>query len=169
MPCLVAVSKRNQRKGPQGAVAGYVTEAIVGFACLTELADASAMYRFTFDLEVYIHPGYIHQGIGKCLLDQMTHLSNTGYMQRGGYEWVNDFEYLKNGTTPTIKTILANVHYERGENPDWATSYLGNFGFRKAGHLSQIGHKAGKVVDKLIFQLHTTEIIDPLSIPKIQA
>lgn len=164
LPCLVAVSKRNQRKGPQG----YVTETIVGFTYLTELADSNGMYRFTFELEVYVHPGYIHQGIGKCLLDQMMYMSNTGYNKRGGYEWVNDFEYLKNGKSHTIKTILTNVHYERGENAEWATSYLGDFGFKKAGRISQIGHKAGKVVDKVIFQLQTTEVIDPLSIPMIQ-
>lgn len=165
LPCLVAVSKRNQRKGPLG----YVTEKIVGFTYLTELMDSTGMYRFTFELEAYVHPGFVHQGIGKCLLDQMMYLCNTGYNQRGGYEWVNDFEYLKSGKSRIIKTILVNVHYERGEDIEWATSYLGDFGFRRAGRLSQIGHKAGKVVDKVIFQLQTTEVIDPHSIPTIEA
>ncbi|KAJ4376762.1 hypothetical protein N0V86_006879 [Didymella sp. IMI 355093] len=164
LPCLVAVSKHNQRKAHQG----YVTEAIVGFAYLSELADSSGMYRFSFELEVYVHPGWIHKGIGRCLLDQMMYMSNTGYHRRGGYEYISESEYLKNGHSRTIKTILANVHYERGEDVEWATSYLGDFGFKRAGRFSQIGHKAGKVVDKLVFQLHTTEIIDPLSIPVVQ-
>ncbi|KAF1927207.1 uncharacterized protein M421DRAFT_6397 [Didymella exigua CBS 183.55] len=165
LPCLVAVSKRTQRKGPQG----YVTGKIVGLTYLTDLADSKGMYRFTFELETYIHPGFIHQGIGRCLLDQMMYICNTSYIKRDGYEWVNEFEYLKNGTSRIVKTILASVHYEKGEDAEWATSYLGDFGFKKAGRLSQIGHKAGKVVDKVIFQLQTSEVINPQSIPIIQA
>lgn len=163
LPCLVAVSKRNQRKGPQA----YVMEPIVGFTYLSDLADSSGMYRFTFELETYVHPGYLQQGIGKCLLDQIMFMSHTEYHKRGGYEYNSESEYLKNGHSRTIKTILANVHYERGydKETEWVTSYLGDFGFRKAGRLSQVGYKAGKVVDKLLFQLQTTEIIDPMSIP----
>lgn len=126
------------------------------------------MYRYTFELEIYVHPGYIRQGVGQCLLDRMMYMTNTGYNAKGGYDWVNDFEYLKNGKTRVVKTILTTLHYERGEDVEWATSYLGSFGFKKAGRFSQIGHKLDKVVDKVIFQLQTTEVIDPKSIPMVQ-
>ncbi|KAF3033256.1 hypothetical protein E8E12_003043 [Didymella heteroderae] len=166
LPCLVAVSKRSQRRGRQG----YVMEPIVGFTCLSEFADSSSIFRFSFELETYVHPGYLQQGIGKCLLDQIVFMCNTGYQQRGGYQYAGEYEYLKTGHSRTIKTVVANVHYEKGkeEETEWATSYLGDFGFKKAGRLSQIGHKAGKVISKIIFQMHTTEVIDPLSIPTIQ-
>lgn len=164
LPCLVAVAKRNQRKGLQG----YVSETIVGFVYLDDEVSQSSMYRFTFDLGVYVHPGYVRQGIGKCLLDRMMYITNTGYNAKGGYEWVNDFEYLKNGKSRVVKTILTTLHHERGADVGWTTSYLGDFGFKKAGRFAQIGHKNGKVVDKVMFQLQTTEVIDPKSIPMIQ-
>ncbi|KAF2624839.1 hypothetical protein BU25DRAFT_125193 [Macroventuria anomochaeta] len=164
LPFLVAVAKRNQRRGPQG----YVTETIVGFVHLDDYVDQTSMYRYTFELELYVHPGYIRQGIGKCLLDRMMYIANTGYNIKGGYEWVNEFEYLKNGKSRVVKTILATLHYERGDDVEWATSYLGDFGFKKAGRFAQIGHKGGKVVDKVMFQLQTTEVVDPKSIPMVQ-
>ena len=164
LPCLVAVAKRNQRKGPQG----YASETIVGFVHLDDDVGQSTMHRFTFELEMYVHPGYIRQGIGKCLLDQMMYMANTGYNKKGGFEWVNDFEYLKSGSSRTIKTILVSVHYERGDDVEWTTSYLGDFGFKKAGRFAQVGHKIGKVVDKVMFQTQTTEVINPNSIPMAQ-
>lgn len=164
LPCLVAIAKRNQRKN----LRGYVSETVVGYIHLDDDVGQSSMYRFTFELELYVHPGYIRQGIGRCLLDQLLNIANTGYNAKGGYEWVNEFEYLKNGKTRVMKTILVTLHYERGDEVEWATGYLGDFGFKKAGRLAQIGHKGGKVVDKVIFQLQTTEVIDPKSIPMVQ-
>ena len=166
LPFLVAVAKRNQRKGPQG----YVSETIVGYVHLEDYVDRSSMYRYTFELNLYVHPGYIRQGIGKCLLDRLMFIANTGYNAKGGYEWINHFEYLKNGKSRVVKTILTNLHYERGDENEveWATSYLGDFGFKKAGRFAQVGHKEGKVVDKVMFQLQTTEVIDPKSIPMVQ-
>lgn len=165
LPCLVAIAKRNQRKGPQG----YVSETIVGFVHLEEHAGLSSMYRYTFELALYVHPGYVRQGVGKCLLDQMMYMANTGYNKKGGYEWVNEFQYLKNGKRRSIKTILASVHFERGGDIDWVAEYLSEFGFRKAGRFSQIGYKVGKVVDQILFQLQTTEVIDPNSTPMVQS
>ncbi|KZM20448.1 N-acetyltransferase [Ascochyta rabiei] len=164
LPFLVAVAKRNKRKGPQG----YVSETIVGYVQLDDYVNQSSMYRYTFELELYVHPGYVRQGIGKCLLDRIVYMANTGYKTRGGYEWVNEFEYLKNGKGRVVKTILASLHFERGDEIEWAAKYLGDFGFRKAGRFKHVGYKDGKVVDKVMFQLQTTEVIDPKSIPMVQ-
>ncbi|KAJ8105875.1 hypothetical protein OPT61_g9916 [Boeremia exigua] len=165
LPCLVAVAKRNQRKNPQG----YVNDTIVGFIHLEEYAAPPSMYRFTFELALYVHPGYIRQGVGRCLLDQMMDMVNTGYKKKGGFEWVHEVEYLKNGKSRTVKTIVVDYHYERGSDVAWLTSYLGDFGFTRAGRFAQIGHKIGKVVDKVVYQVNTTEVIDPNTIPMIQA
>ncbi len=165
LPCLVAVAKQSQRKTPQG----YVSETIVGFIHLEEYVSPSSMYRFTFELALYVHPEHTRQGIGSCLLDQLMYIVNTGYIKKGGFDWVNDFEYLKNGKSRVVKSIIAGVHYERGENVDWLTSYLGDFGFKRAGRFAQIGHKVGKVVDKVMFQTQTTEVIEPNTVPMLQA
>lgn len=127
------------------------------------------MHRYAFELALYVHPGYIRQGVGKCLLDQLMDLANTGYKKKGGYEYVNNFEYLKAGKTRVVKTIVVNVHHERGDDVHWATAYLGACGFSKAGRFSQIGHKIGKVVDMVSFQVQTTELVDPNSIPMLES
>ncbi|KAJ4991853.1 hypothetical protein SVAN01_02703 [Stagonosporopsis vannaccii] len=165
LPCLVAIAKRNQRKVPQG----YVSETVIGFIHLEEYAGLSSMYRYTFELALYVHPGYIRQGVGKCLLDQLMYLSHTGYDKKGGFEYVNEFEYLKNGKHRTIKTILAGAHYERGAEIEWIADYLGEFGFRKAGRFSYAGYKIGQVIDKTWFQVQTSEVIDAKGSPAIQA
>lgn len=127
------------------------------------------MYRYTFELALYVHPGYIRQGVGKCLLDQLMYLSHTGYNKKGGFEWVNEFEYLKNGKNRVIKTILVGVHHGRGDDAHWVAEYLGEFGFRKAGRFSHVGYKVGKVIDTIWFQVQTSEVIDLNNAPMIQA
>jgi len=146
-----------------------VNEAVVGFVHLEEYACLSSMYRYTFELALYVHPGYIRQGVGKCLLDQLMYLSHTGYSKKGGFEWVNDFEYLKSGKRRTIKTILASTHFEHGEDVEWMADYLGEFGFRKAGRFSHVGYKVGKVIDKTWFQVQTSEVIEAGGVPAAQA
>ncbi|KAH6644701.1 hypothetical protein C7974DRAFT_408362 [Boeremia exigua] len=170
LPCLVAVAKRSQRY-QRNQQKGFVEETIVGFTHLEEHAGRSSLYRFTFELALYIHPGYVRQGVGQCLLDQLMHISHPGYNKKGGYEYVNNFQYLRSGKTRLVKTILMDLrYYERGnEDIEWATGYLGEYGFKKAGHFTLIGHKFGKVIDKVVFQAHTSEVIDPKSIPVLES
>ncbi|KAF2997942.1 hypothetical protein E8E13_005573 [Curvularia kusanoi] len=163
LPCLVAILKRNLRKKPQG----YVSETVVGWVHL-ESYGAAEIYRFTTELALYVHPGYIRQGVGKCLLDQMMTIANTGYNKKGGYEYVNDFEYLKTGKSQIVKTIIVRVLYERGDDTEWAANYLGEYGFRKAGRMSQMGCKLNKMVDVALFQTQTAEIIELNNVPMIQ-
>lgn len=161
LPYLVAVDKGNRPIGRKG----YVTEKIVGFINLDDYCDQSSMYRFTFEMELFVHPGFTHKGVAKCLLDRLLDMANTGYNARGGYEYVNKFEYLRNGPTRVIKTIVLNVHHEHGADTQHITDYLSPFKFVRAGKISQIGFKNDKVVDMSIYQHHTTETINPSGIP----
>jgi L-amino acid N-acyltransferase YncA len=160
LPYLVGVARGNQQRAQ-----GYVSEKIVGYACLEDFCGRSSMYRFTFELELYVHPGYQSQNIASCLLDRLLEMANTGYNACGGYEYRNDSEYLKNGPSRVIKTILLNVLKEQGEDAQKTTDFLKKFKFRCAGHIKEMGFKLGKIVDVYHYQHNTSEVIDPSSKP----
>ncbi|KAH7389850.1 hypothetical protein BKA66DRAFT_510870 [Pyrenochaeta sp. MPI-SDFR-AT-0127] len=163
LPYLVAVAKGSKPLSSQG----YISEKIIGYINLDDYCDQSSMYRFTFEMELFVHPGYTHKSVARCLLDRLLEMANTGYNARGGYEYVNEFEYLKTGPSRVIKTILLNVHHEHGADIQKATDYLHSFKFIRAGRLSHVGFKKGKIVDISIYQHHTTETINPSGIPTV--
>ena len=156
LPYLVAITKGNHSRGQ----ANYVQEKVVGFASLDDHCDRSSMYRYTFELEIFVHPGYTSQNIASCLLDALLEMCNTGYNACGGYEYRNDSEYLKLGPKRVIKVINLSVCKEAGENVDSTAKFLKRFDFSRAGRLLQVGYKFGKVIDMHIFQHATSETID---------
>jgi GNAT superfamily N-acetyltransferase len=165
LPYLVAVSKSKQSR----ADPGFVNEKIVGYINLDDYCDRSTLFRFTFEMELFVHPGYVSKGIGKCLVDRLLEMVDTSYRARGGYEYVNNFEYLKTGPSRVVKTILLNVHHENGEDLDagWKGKFLSTCKFVRAGRLPKVGHKHNKVVDISIFAHHTKEDIDPSARPTV--
>lgn len=163
LPYLVAVARGNQPRGPQG----YISEKIVGYISLDDYCDQSSMYRYTFEMELYVHPGYLSQNIASCLLDRLLEMANTSYNTCGGYEYKNDSQYLKTGPSRVIKNILLIALKENGEDVKHTSEFLARFGFRLAGHIKEMGFKLGKVVDQYIYRHATTEAIDPNSIPTV--
>ncbi|KAF2827862.1 hypothetical protein CC86DRAFT_289754 [Ophiobolus disseminans] len=163
LPYLVAIARGNQPRGPKG----YVSEKIVGYINLDDHCDQSSMFRFTFELELYVHPGYLSQNIASCLLDRLLEMANTGYNACGGYEYRNDSQYLKTGPSRVIKTILLPVLKEQGEDIEKTSAFLKKFNFHLAGHVKQMGFKLGKVVDAYTYRHTTTEAIDPNSRPTV--
>lgn len=142
LPYLVAVEKSNNRL-PVGQK--FVNERIVAVAFMDDYCDQGSMYRFAFELEMYIHPDFIRKGIAKCMLDRLIELINPSYMARGGYDWVNTGDYLKNGAGRVIKTVNISVPHEEGDGLEWLTEFLKKFKFRKVGHMFKTGYKYGKV------------------------
>ncbi|KAF2026217.1 hypothetical protein EK21DRAFT_74592 [Setomelanomma holmii] len=163
LPYLVAVARGNQPKGPTG----FVSEKIVGYASLDDWADKSSMYRYTFELQLYVHPGYVSQNIASCLLDRLLEMANTGYNARGGYDYRNGSEYLKTGPSRVIKTIVLQVHEENGQKVNDTSKFLKQFNFSCAGHIAHMGFKLGKIVDLFLYRHTTTEIIDANARPTI--
>jgi L-amino acid N-acyltransferase YncA len=161
LPYLVAIARSIQPQEPSS----YVKEKIVGFAYLDDYHDKSSMYRFTFELELYVHIGYQSQNIGSCLLDKLLEMCNTGYNACGGYEYRNEYDYLKNGPRRIIKTMILKVHKEHGEKDDKTAEFLRHFKFQRSGHISRIGYKHGKEVDVFLYSHTTTETIDSGSRP----
>ncbi|KAL5115691.1 hypothetical protein ACEQ8H_006403 [Pleosporales sp. CAS-2024a] len=163
LPFLVAVARGTQPRGHQG----FVSERIVGYAALDDLAGQSTMYRYTFQLDLFVHPGYVRQKVASCLLDKLLEMVNTGYKERGGYEYMNHFEYLKTGPSRVVKVIMLSVHIVQGEHDKSATEFLKTFKFIRSGHVPGIGYKLGKVVDVHYYRHVTTESVDPCSTPTL--
>lgn len=159
LPYLVAVARGNypRREGEK--------EKILGWICLDDYCDPASMYRYTFQMELIVHPGFTRKNIAKSLLDCLLEMSNTGYKVRGGYDYVNESEYLKRGPTRVIKTMLLYFHHKHGEVIDWANEFMHDFNFYRAGRISHIGYKQGHVVDMTVYQHSTTENINAAGIP----
>ncbi|KAF2683761.1 hypothetical protein K458DRAFT_368159 [Lentithecium fluviatile CBS 122367] len=162
LPYIVAIAKGNQPRSSDH----FVTERIVGFASIEDFCDKGSVYRFTFELELYVHPGYVRKGIAKCLLDRLLSTVSTGYQLKGGYEWINRGEYLKGDAGRVVKTINVSVPHEETDDMVWVSKFLKEFKFNKSGHLKRMGAKKGKIVDVTIYQHTTSEIIDP-SVPPV--
>jgi L-amino acid N-acyltransferase YncA len=137
----VAVTKRKPKTGRQN----WVEDWIVGFASIDDFCDKGSMYRFTFELEMYVHRGWLHKGIATCLMDRLLSTVNTGYHEKGGYVWENYGEYLKGDAERRVKIINASVPHDEGEDMAWMTKFFHKFDFTKKGHLSKMGYKNGKV------------------------
>ncbi|KAF2183673.1 hypothetical protein K469DRAFT_727935 [Zopfia rhizophila CBS 207.26] len=165
IPWIVAIDRSEQPK--KGRLQLYVSEKVVGFANVDDYCDAGSMYRYTFEMEMFVHHEYLHKGVGKCLLDRMQALVDPGYSARGGYDWIVKTDYLKNGSTRVVKTINCSFPHELGKSTDLdrVTTWLKQFGWRKSGHLYQMGFKHGKAVDVSIFQYVTMEHIEANTIP----
>ncbi|KAF5849430.1 hypothetical protein GGP41_006328 [Bipolaris sorokiniana] len=165
LPYLVAISKSNESK----VTPGYVTEKIVGFISLDDYCSQASSFRYTFEMELFVHPGYTSKGIGKCLVDRLLEMADTSYRARGGYQYINNFEYLKTGPSRVIKTILLNVHHKNGEHAEtgWQGQFLCACKFHRVGRLPKVGYKNNTVIDVAIYAHHTNENIDAGARPTI--
>lgn len=162
LPYLVAVAKSNRNKG-QG---GYASEKIIGFINLDDYCDRASIFRYTFELEWFVRPGFTNQGVGKCLLDRVLTMTDMSYTARGGYEYVNKFEYLKNGSSRVVKTILFNVLHKHGEEIPRQKKVMEMFNFQRCGHIYNIGYKQDTAMDMSAFQYQTGEEIDARGVPR---
>jgi GNAT superfamily N-acetyltransferase len=140
LPYIVAIAKGRQARNQQH----YVRENVVGFASLTDFCDRGSMYRFTMEMELFVHPGYTRKGIARCLLDRLLSTVSTSYQLKEGYQYEQRGDYLKNGAGRVVKTVNLAWPHGAQDNTDWVTKFLNEFDFKKAGHLRHMGAKLGK-------------------------
>ncbi|KAF2714879.1 hypothetical protein K504DRAFT_457068 [Pleomassaria siparia CBS 279.74] len=166
LPWIVAVQKGNQSRNQHFK---FVNEKIVGFVSMDDHTDQGSMYRYTFEMELYVHPEYVRQGVAKCLLDKLLDLVDNVYKVRGGYDWSCPGQYLKSGASRIVKTILLTVPHTKGDSTEinWISAFLKSFNFRKSGHLLNMGFKNGSIVDTSIFQYTTSEPINANAPPTV--
>ena len=165
LPYLVAIDRGNRSK----LTNQYVNERIVGYIKLEDYCGQSTLFRYTFEMELFVHPGFLNKGIGKCLMDRILEMVDTSYHARGGYQYINDYEYLKAGPSRVIKTILLNVHHENSDEMEngWQSKFLNTFRFSRSGRLRKVGYKLDKVVDVSTYAHHTKEDIDANGRPTV--
>ncbi|KAI8932933.1 hypothetical protein NX059_010404 [Plenodomus lindquistii] len=161
LPYLVAVAKGNHPRNHPG----YIAEKIVGWISLDDYVDQSSMFRYTFEMELFVHPGFVQQRIAMCLLDKLLELADPSYLAKGGYDYVNDSDYLKTGPGRVIKTILLNVHHESGKDVEWQSKFLNSFGLKRCGRMPGVGYKHGQIVDVSIFSCKTGEVVHAAGLP----
>ena len=75
LPYLVAVDRGNQSR----ITKEYPYERIVGYIKLEDYCGQSSLFRYTFELELFVHPGFVSKGIGKCLMDRLLEMADTSY------------------------------------------------------------------------------------------
>ena len=121
-------------------------EYIVGFAAADEYSDSSNMYRYTVEVDIFVHHESLRKGIGRVLLDKITSVLDGCYVSVGGYEWhptrEDEFKYTEGGQR-IIEWIYVHVPHEAGkkEKLDWTTNLLNKFGYKQKGYFDDIGRK----------------------------
>ncbi len=93
---------------------------VVGY-CYAHPWKERAAYAGTYETTVYIHPAYLHRGIGKALMAKLIESCR----QRG------------------FRALIACI---TAENEASVSLHLG-LGFEKVSHFRQVGRKFGRLLD----------------------
>ena len=147
-PFLVAIHKGQKSAKDVPDARRKKSETVVGFGFASDYGLPRTAYRFTVELELWVHHAYIHQGIGKSMLDRMLAALDPGYNLLGCAPLLGKYDATRwsSGGQRTIKTILVNLlHNKAGEKDlEWMKKWLTEKNFEYQGTLSEIGFKFGK-------------------------
>lgn len=146
LPYVVAV-ERVPKKMRGDRNSSMPAEKVVGFAYADDYHDFHGMYRYTAEMEVYVHPDYFMKGVGNCLLDRMLYLLDPVYRAREGYEWVCEGPFSCPGGQRVIGAVLCHVPYDaaNANRIEFITKWLQGFGFTKIGDMPKVGMKHHKL------------------------
>jgi L-amino acid N-acyltransferase YncA len=145
LPWIVAVD-RSKYTGLYSSWVTHIPEKIVGLAYADDFCHPGSMYRYTVELDIFVHPDYCNKGIGSCLMDKMLNLMDIEYQARAGYEWTAKADVSGSVGSRVVKTVICQVPYDAGDGTDilWTTKFLRRFGFKKAGDIQCMGFKCDK-------------------------
>ncbi|KAK8177976.1 hypothetical protein IWX90DRAFT_39187 [Phyllosticta citrichinensis] len=155
---LVAVAHpgRNNR--------GAANERILGFGAAADYHSINDMYRYTADIEVYVHQHFRRQGIGSCLMDRLMKQLSLEYEGFEGYDFVGDGTSMaERGGCRLLQSVIMNVPHD-SDNPkdlDGVTKFLSKFNMKQVGNLPSVGIKVKKIVDLAIFHAKVAPRMDP--------
>ena len=135
-------------KGP-GLNRRQANEVVVGFAYAEDYGDNNNAYRFTCEIQFWVHHAYPRVGVGKTLVDRMLFALDPDYPPRSGTTFVGGEDEIKYmwGGRRIIKKILINIPYpaEDDYNLKWQAKWLVGFDFFHVCTLPGIGYKFGKL------------------------
>lgn len=140
-PFLVAIlarhSKMNRRQGR--------TEKVVGFTYIEDFAGELTMWGHTCELQIFVDYKYLHQGIGKNLMDCILRGVNPNYQARSAVAFhftPGHNDRYEGGGERVISNIIFPLPYtaEEDEHAQWVGQWLDHeFGFKLQGLLVGIG------------------------------
>ena len=124
-------------------------ENVVGFAVAADLGNKQTMYHSSVELELMVHPGFYHQGIGRTLLDRILAALSPDHnlLECAPFLPHNDVSHWIGGGSRQAKAIVINIHYsDDGEDTvTWRKQWLARYEFQHVGTLPHVGFKKGKL------------------------
>ena len=147
--CIVAVEKMTRWRDTAGRQCrpsmSSMEEKVIGFAMADDFTASNSMYRYTSEMEVFVHHEYHQQGVGTALLDRMVFLLDPDHKISSTAEWrEKDVELVNAGATRWVKNITISVPFAFEREDDrirWMESWLKQFGFEKKGEWDRVGIK----------------------------
>ena len=149
-PFLVAVHMGQKRCNDLKDVRRKKGQTIVGFSVATSYGSKDSVYRYSVELELYVHREHLRQGIGRTMLDRMLAALCQDYsllecapllLSKGHHlhAWMG-------GGVPIVHTVAINLLHsaeEDKENVQWKMKWLsgGRNNFEHAGTIPKIGFK----------------------------
>lgn len=162
LPFLVAVrNSRNPKPKKSVSFGDSTANTILGVAYADDYNAMTGMYRFTSELELYVHPSHLHAGVGTCLMDAMLSLLDPDFISRGGYD---GGEEVRLGAQRCVSRVVLNLP-RVGNGEEWLEKWLERCGFRRRGLLEGVGVKLGRSVDLGIWMRETGSAVDPKNPP----
>ncbi|EGE05977.1 hypothetical protein TEQG_04984 [Trichophyton equinum CBS 127.97] len=140
-PFIVAV----QRHPRVWHAMNHEAEMLYGFCCISDFTGPLSTQRFSYDLEVFVHPKNLKQGVASCLLDKMLEICDPKYSARGGYIFdcsSRGKDVYTCGMSRPAMRLCAVVHHSDEEFAEyiWVKEWLGKkFGFEEQGCLRGFG------------------------------
>ena len=120
-------------------------EIILGFAYAEDFSSKRDAFKYTAELQFYVHPAHLHLGIGKTLVDRIMPALDKGYISRAGTEFLaeNEGNYDVGGRRE-IRRIIVNIGYHTKEDTEflWRKEWLAkSWNFEHVGTLPAVGFK----------------------------
>ncbi|MCJ1475508.1 hypothetical protein MMC13_004171 [Lambiella insularis] len=182
---LVAVLKSTRRHGPsarQGrggrhvdhraggnagnrAHANVFQEIIVGFSYAEEHAGPRTMCEHAVELEVFVDPKHLRNGIGKALMDRIMMTLDRTYIGINATEFLGDgrMNYGPGGSR-SVRKILISIAFHAADVDEfeWRKKWLDTLDFDHVGTMICMGQKFGKGVN-IAYMVKETGQISGLS------
>ena len=152
LPFIVAVSREHKSlrrlKG---------TERIVGFASATDFGQPNLTERISAELEVYVHPDWLHKGVGRTLIDKLLDSTDRGHLRTSTVTFTCDPDikhlYSAGGGRDLNVLIFIIRHFKNpkpgaGEEINALKQWLINeFEFEESGCIKGAGAKFKRLMN----------------------
>ena len=148
LPMIVAVDRSARRSRVQRQRQDFQPEHILGVVEADDYHGMSSMYRYTVEIECWVRPENLRQGIGRTLMDKLISVLDPDYMSVGGYLFkAKEEDELKyhHGGQRVIEWIYVNIPHDSSDKTklNWNSKWLQRWDFKPKGYQEDIGRKLG--------------------------